>query len=65
MSFQKKRGTDHIRCPNIKDKYGNVQNAFTKEGAGVSLFFFFFVFCLGGGGGGGGGVDCFSPEQVY
>ena len=32
-------------------EYGNIQNAFTKEGAGVSFFFFFF---LGGGGGGGG-----------
>ena len=29
-------------------EYGNIQNAFTKEGAGVSFFFFFF---LGGGGG--------------
>ena len=29
-------------------EYGNIQNAFTKEGAGVSFF-------LGGGGGGGGG----------
>ena len=37
-------------------EYGNIQNAFTKEGAGVSFFFF-----LGGGGGG-----CyFSPEQDY
>ena len=41
-------------------EYGNIQNAFTKEGAGVSFFFFFFFF---GGGGGGGGY--FSPEQVY
>ena len=32
-------------------EYGNIQNAFTKEGAGVSFFFFFFFF-LGGGGGG-------------
>ena len=30
-------------------EYGNIQNAFTKEGAGVSFFFFFF---FGGGGGG-------------
>ena len=30
-------------------EYGNIQNAFTKEGAGVSFFFFFFFF-LGGGG---------------
>ena len=37
-------------------EYGNIQNAFTKEGAGVSFFFFF-------GRGGGGGY--FSPEQVY
>ena len=37
-------------------EYGNIQNAFTKEGAGVS----FFV-CVCGGGGGG----YFSPEQVY
>ena len=36
-------------------EYGNIQNAFTKEGAGVS---FFFCVCVGGG--------CFfSPEQVY
>ena len=41
-------------------EYGNIQNTFTKEGAGVSFFFFFF---LGGGGGGGGGY--FSLEQVY
>ena len=34
-------------------EYVNIQNAFTKEGAGVSFF-------LGGGGGG-----YFSPEQVY
>ena len=40
-------------------EYGNIQNAFTKEGAGVSFFFFFFFW----GGGGGGGY--FSPEQVY
>ena len=39
-------------------EYDNIQNAFTKEGAGVSFFFF------GGGGGGGRGVY-FSPEQVY
>ena len=32
--------------------------AFTKEGAGVSLFFF-------GGGGGGGQMGLFPPEQVY
>ena len=38
-------------------EYGNIQNAFTKEGAGVSFFFSF------GGSGGGGGY--FSPEQVY
>ena len=30
-------------------EYGNIQNAFTKEGAGVSFFFFFF-FGRGGGG---------------
>ena len=44
-------------------EYGNIQNAFTKEGAGVSFFFFF----LGGGGGVGGGWrgGYFSPEQVY
>ena len=30
-------------------EYGNIQNAFTKEGAGVSFFFFFFFFFLGGG----------------
>ena len=36
-------------------EYGNIQNAFTKEGAGVSFFFF-----LRWGGGG-----YFSPEQVY
>ena len=35
-------------------EYGNIQNAFTKEGAGVSFFFFL-----------GGGVCYFSPEQVY
>ena len=29
-------------------EYGSIQNAFTKEGAGVSFSFFFF---LGGGGG--------------
>ena len=34
-------------------EYGNIQNAFTKEGAGVSFFF----------GEGWGGY--FSPEQVY
>ena len=41
-------------------EYGNIQNAFTKEGAGVSFFFFFF---LGGGGwgGGGGGGGLFFP----
>ena len=32
-------------------EYGNIQNAFTKEGAGVSFFFFW-----GGGGGEGGGA---------
>ena len=42
-------------------EYGNIQNAFTKEGAGVSFFFF-----VGGGGGGGGeGGAIFPPEQVY
>ena len=30
-------------------EYGNIQNAFTKEGAGVSFFFFFFFFWGGGG----------------
>ena len=35
-------------------EYGNIQNAFTKEGAGVSFFSF---------GGRGGGY--FFPEQVY
>ena len=34
-------------------EYGNIQNAFTKEGAGVS---FFVCVCVGG---------YFSPEQVY
>ena len=34
-------------------EYGNIQNAFTKEEAGVSFFFWE----------GGGGY--FSPEQVY
>ena len=41
-------------------EYGNIRNAFTKGGAGVSFFF--------GGGGGGGGereVGYFPPEQVY
>ena len=38
-------------------EYCNIQNAFTKEGAGVSFFL-----CVCGGGGGGG---YFSPEQVY
>ena len=37
-------------------EYGNIQNAFTKEGAGVSFFFF-----VGGGGGGGRGGCYFSP----
>ena len=37
-------------------EYGNIQNAFTKEGAGVS---FFLCVCVCGGG------DYFSPEQVY
>ena len=66
VSFQKKRGTEQLRCPNIKGKYGNVQNAFTKEGAGVSLFFvvvflllLLLLFFFGGWG------DCFSPERVY
>ena len=36
-------------------EYGNIQNAFTIEGAGVSFFFL-----LEGEGGG-----YFSPEQVY
>ena len=40
-------------------EYGNIQNAFTKEGAGVSFFF------GGGGGGGGGEGSYFFPEQVY
>ena len=31
-------------------EYGNIQNAFTKEGAGISFFF------LGGGGRGGEGL---------
>ena len=35
-------------------EYDNIQNAFTKEGAGY--LFFFFSFFLGGGGGGGGGL---------
>ena len=34
-------------------EYGNIQNAFTKEGAGVSFSFFFFFGEAGGGGGGG------------
>ena len=38
-------------------EYGNIQNAFTKEGAGLSFFF--------GGGGGGGRGGYFSQEQVY
>ena len=36
-------------------EYGNIQNAFTKEGAGVSFFFLW----------GEGGGCYFSPEQVY
>ena len=39
-------------------EYGNIQNAFTKEGAGISFFFL-------GGGGEGGGRGSFSQEQVY
>ena len=35
-------------------EYDNIQNAFTKEGAGY--LFFFFSFFLGGGGGGRGGA---------
>ena len=44
-----------MMLPNNRFKW----TAFTKEGAGVSLFFFFFF------GGGGVGGDYFSPEQVY
>ena len=40
-------------------EYGNIQNAFTKEGAGVSFYFLFFF----GGGGRGGAI--FPPQQVY
>ena len=42
-------------------EYGNIQNAFTKEGAGVSFFFFFW----GGGGGwvGGGGGAIFPRSR--
>ena len=45
-----------MMLPNNRFKW----TAFTKEGAGVSLFFcfFFIVFFWGGG-------DYFSPEQVY
>ena len=32
--------SEHLRCPNILGKYGDIQNAFTKEGAGVSGFYF-------------------------
>ena len=42
-----------MMLPNNRFKW----TAFTKEGAGVSLFFFFFL--------GRGGGDYFSPEQVY
>ena len=43
-------------------EYGNIQNAFTKEGAGVSFFFFFFFGGgVGGGGGGGRGGLLFFP----
>ena len=48
---------------NIWGKYGNIQNSFIKEGAGISFFFFVF-FYFGGGGGGARGV-LFSPGQVY
>ena len=38
-----------MMLPNNRFKW----TAFTKEGAGVSLFFFCFFFWVGGGGGGG------------
>ena len=61
--FSEKEGV----CAFMVSEYGNIQNAFTKGGAGVSVFFFFFFWGggRGGGRGGGGGGGYFYPEQVY
>ena len=47
--------SEHLRCPNIKGKYGNIQ----RRSRCVIVFCFLF-FLVGGGGGG----EYFSPEQV-
>ena len=57
--FSEKRCVRTFTVSEYLGKYGDIQNAFTKEGAGVSVFFVFFW------GGGGGEGDYFSPEQVY
>ena len=44
VSFQKKEDVRAI----MVSEYGNIQNAFTKEGASVSFFFFFLGRGVGG-----------------